>query len=130
MTAANYMKRSCFVGATVLSAASHIIQFANAMPEQNLPLSILHMLERNVGKKIRVILDPSYGFEGTLLAVSNDPAGIWLEDAEAIVLRSTMAQPIPQVASREERSEIMLNLHSIQRIEVLHAPSPSRREKG
>lgn len=126
----NYMKRSCFVGATVLSASPHIIQFANAMPEQDLPLSIFHMLERNVGKKIRVILDPSYGFEGNLMAVTSEPAGIWLSDAEAIVLRSTMAQPIPQVASREERSEIMLNLHSIQRIEVLHAPSPSRREKG
>jgi len=98
------------------------------MPEQDLPLSIFHMLERNVGKKIRVILDPSYGFEGTLMAVTSEPAGIWLSEAEAIVLRSTMAQPIPQVASREERSEIMLNLHSIQRIEVLHS-TPSRREK-
>jgi hypothetical protein len=98
------------------------------MPEQDLPLSIFHMLERNVGKKIRVILDPSYGFEGTLMAVTSEPAGIWLSDAEAIVLRSTMAQPIPQVASREERSEIMLNLQSIQRIEVLHVTT-SRREK-
>lgn len=93
-----------------------------------MPLSIFHMLERNVGKKIRVILDPSYGFEGTLIAITSEPAGIWLSDAEAIVLRSTMAQPIPQVASREERSEIMLNLHSIQRIEVLHS-STIRREK-
>jgi hypothetical protein len=122
------MKMSSFASATVLSAAPYSIQFANAMPEQDLPLSIFHMLERNVGKKIRVILDPSYGFEGTLMAVTGEPAGIWLSEAEAIVLRSTMAQPIPQVASREERSEIMLNLHSIQRIEVLHAP-PSRREK-
>jgi hypothetical protein len=98
------------------------------MPEQELPPSIFHMLERNVGKKIRVILDPSYGFEGTLMAVTSEPAGIWLSDAEAIVMRSTMAQPIPQVASREERSEIMLNLHSVQRIEVLHSVT-NRREK-
>jgi hypothetical protein len=44
------------------------------------------MLERNVGKKIRVILDPAYGFEGTLSAVTHEPSGIWLSDAEAIVL--------------------------------------------
>jgi hypothetical protein len=92
------------------------------MPEQELPPSIFQMLERNVGKKIRVILDPVYGFEGTLIAVTSEPAGIWLSDAEAVVLRSTIAQPIPQVASREERSEIFLNLNSVQRIEVLHAP--------
>jgi hypothetical protein len=92
------------------------------MPEPELPPSIFHMLERNVGKKIRVILDPAYGFEGTLVAVTGEPAGIWLSEAEAVVLRATLAQPIPQVASREERSEIFLNLHSVQRIEILHPP--------
>jgi hypothetical protein len=92
------------------------------MPEQDLPLSIFHMLEKTLGKQIRVILDPSYGFEGTLVAVTHEPAGIWLSDAEAVVLRSTIAQPIPQVASREERSELFLHLNSVQRIEVLHAP--------
>ncbi len=96
------------------------------MPEQDLPPSIFHMLERNVGKKIRVILDPTYGFDGVLASVTAEPAGIWLSEAEAIVLRSTMAQPIPQVASREERSEIFLNLASVQRIEVLHTTSPKR----
>jgi hypothetical protein len=96
------------------------------MPEQELPPSIFHMLERNVGKRIRVILDPAYGFEGSLVSVTSEPAGIWLSDAEAVVLRSTMAQPIPQVASREERSEIFLNLNSVQRIEVLHTPASKR----
>jgi hypothetical protein len=96
------------------------------MSEHDLPPSIFHMLERNVGKKVRIILDPSYGFEGTLVAVTSEPAGIWLSDAEAIVLRSTMAQPIPQVASREERSEIFLNLHSVQRMEVLHMSAGRR----
>ena len=91
------------------------------MPEQDMPLSIFHMLERNVGKKIRVIIDPAYGFEGNLIAVTHEPAGIWLSEAEAIVLRSTIAQPIPQVASREERSELFLHLNSVQRIEVLHS---------
>jgi hypothetical protein len=93
------------------------------MPEQSLPPTIFHMLEKNVGNQIRVILDPAYGFEGTLTAVTSEPAGIWLSDAEAIILRATIAQPIPQVASREERSEIFVHLNSVQRIEVLHAPS-------
>jgi hypothetical protein len=96
------------------------------MPESDLPPSIFHMLERNLGKKIRVILDPAYGFEGVLAAVTHEPAGIWLSEAEAIVLRSTIAQPIPQVTSREERSELFLHLNSVQRIEVIHATSPRR----
>ncbi len=81
------------------------------------------MLEKNLGKNIRVILDPAYGFEGTLAAVTHEPAGIWLSNAEAVILRATIAQPIPQVASREERSEIFIHLNSVHRIEVLHAPS-------
>ncbi|MEM3731475.1 MAG: hypothetical protein QW667_06200 [Candidatus Bathyarchaeia archaeon] len=96
------------------------------MPEHDVPLTIFHMLEKNLGKKIRVILDPSYGFEGTLAAVTREPAGIWLSEAEAIILRATIAQPIPQVAGREERSEIFVHLNSVQRIEVLH--SPQRRQ--
>jgi len=93
------------------------------MPEQSIPPTIFHMLEKNLNKKIRVILDPSYGFEGTLVAVTHEPAGIWLSDAEAIVMRATIAQPIPQIASREERSEIFVHLNSVQRIEVLHLTS-------
>jgi hypothetical protein len=96
------------------------------MADQGLPPSIFHMLEKNVGKKLRVIIDPAYGFEGTLAAVTYEPAGIWLSDAEAIVLRSTIAQPIPQVTSREERSELFLHLNSVQRIEVMHATPPRR----
>lgn len=67
-----------------------------------------------------VILDPLYGFEGTLAAVTREPPGIWLSDAEMVTLRSTIAQPIPQIVSREKRSEILINLNSIRRIEVLH----------
>jgi len=93
------------------------------MPEQSIPPTIFHMLEKSLGKKIRVILDPSYGFEGTLMAVTREPPGIWLSDADAVILRATIAQPIPQIASREERSEIFLHLDSVQRIEVLHAAS-------
>ncbi len=97
------------------------------MPEQQLPPSIFQMLERNVGKRIRAIIDPAYGYEGTLVAVTQQPAGLWLEEVEAIVLRSTIAQPIPQVASREESGDLLLNLITVQRIEVLPAtPTRSR----
>ncbi|HDI06979.1 MAG TPA: hypothetical protein ENF76_01275 [Candidatus Bathyarchaeota archaeon] len=78
------------------------------------------MLEKNIGRKLLVILDPAYGFEGVLTAITREPPGIWLSNAEAVILRSTIAQPIPQVAAREERSEIFVNLNSVQRIEVLH----------
>jgi len=95
------------------------------MPVQSLPPTIFHMLEKSLGKKIRVILDSSYGFEGSLAAVTREPPGIWLSDAEAVILRATIAHPIPQVASREERSEVFVHLNSVQRIEILHTSSRS-----
>jgi hypothetical protein len=78
------------------------------------------MLERNMGKRLMVILSQAYGFEGTLTAITHDPPGIWLSEAEAVIFRATIANPIPQIAGREERSEIFVNLNSVQRIEVLH----------
>ena len=68
------------------------------MLDIKIPPTIVHMLERNVGKIVRVIIDPAYGFEGTLIAVTQKPAGIWISEVEAVVLRATLAQPIPQVA--------------------------------
>ncbi len=91
------------------------------MSDSGLPLSVFHMLERNVGRRVVAILDSSYGFEGNLVAITRQPPGIWLSDADAIILRSTIAQPIPQVVSKEKRSEIFVNLNSVQRIEVLHS---------
>lgn len=90
------------------------------MSESSLPPTVFHMLEKNVGRRVAVILDPSYGFEGKLIAVTLDPAGIWLSDADAIILRATIAQPIPQVVGKEDRSEVFINLSAVQRIEVLH----------
>jgi len=84
------------------------------------PPTVFQILERNIGRRIVAILDPSYGFEGTLVAVVLEPPGIWLSDAEVVTLRSTIAQPVPQVVSREHRSEVFINLSSVQRIEVLH----------
>jgi hypothetical protein len=84
------------------------------------PPSVFQILERQVGRKIVAILDPSYGFEGNLAAVTREPPGIWLSEAEVVTLRSTIAQPVPQIVSREDRSEVFINLSSVQRIEVLH----------
>ena len=89
------------------------------MSQAGPPPTIFHMLERNVGRRMVAILDASYGFEGTLVAVTRQPPGIWLSDADVITLRSTIAQPVPQVVSKEKRSEIFVNLNSVQRIEVL-----------
>ncbi|MCK4436091.1 hypothetical protein KAU87_04695 [Candidatus Bathyarchaeota archaeon] len=90
------------------------------MPQTGLPPTIFHMLERNIGRRMVAILDTSYGFEGTLVAVTRQPPGIWLSDADVVILRSTIAQPVPRVVSKEKRSEIFVNLNSVQRIEVLH----------
>jgi len=88
--------------------------------ESRLPPNVFQMLERNVGRKVVAILDPSYGFEGTLAAVTHDPPGIWLSNADAIIMRATIAQPIPQIVGKEHRSEVFIHLNSVQRIEVLH----------
>jgi hypothetical protein len=90
------------------------------MSKAGVPPSVLQILERQIGKRVVAILDPSYGFEGTLAAVTLEPPGIWLSDADIITLRTTIAQPVPQIVSREDRSEVFVNLNSVQRIEVLH----------
>jgi hypothetical protein len=84
------------------------------------PPTVFHMLEKNVGRKVLAIVDPSYGFEGVLVAITHDPAGIWISDADAVIMRATIAQPIPQIVAKENRSEIFINLRNIQRIEVIH----------
>ncbi len=86
----------------------------------NVPPSVFHMLEKNVGHRVLVIVEPQYGYEGLLAAVTHEPPGIWLSNAFAVVLRATIAQPFPQVVSREDKSEIFVNVRNIQRLEVLH----------
>ena len=82
--------------------------------------SVLQILEKNTGKTARVILDRNFGFEGVIASVSSDPPGLWLSNAEAIVMRTTLANPMPQVVSREDRSEVFVNLNAVQRIEIIH----------
>lgn len=82
--------------------------------------TVLQILERNIGKKVRIVLERNFGFEGDIATISQDPPGIWLSNAEVVTMRTTLANPIPQVATREDRSELFINLSSVQRIEILH----------
>lgn len=82
--------------------------------------TVLHILERNMGRKVLVVIDSNFGFEGVISTVSQEPPGIWLTDAEAVIMRTTLANPLPQIVSREDRSELFVNLNHVLRIEVLH----------
>lgn len=82
--------------------------------------TVLQMLERTIGRKVVVVLDHAFGYEGKVATVSSDPPGIWLSGAEAVVLRATIANPLPQIISREDKSEVFIHLNSVLRIEVLH----------
>ncbi|MHC1586120.1 MAG: hypothetical protein ACXQTV_01080 [Candidatus Hecatellaceae archaeon] len=81
--------------------------------------TIFHFLERHVGRRVIVIVERDFGYEGRIEAVSHLPPGIWLTDAEAVVLRTTVANPIPRVVAKEKKSEVFIHLNSVQRIEIL-----------
>src|SRR4030042_184223 len=95
------------------------------MPEPELPLSIFHMLEKNMGKKIRVILDPAYGFEGTLMAVTHQPAGIWLSDSENKTQKNTFAKTdtITRVTAKTIRSSGLILTPSVSSSKNLSKPA-------
>ncbi len=76
------------------------------------------MLEKLVGKRVLVVVERDFGYEGELAAVSHHPPGIWISEAEALVLRSTVVNPIPQVVSKEKKHELFLHLNSVLRIEA------------
>jgi len=76
------------------------------------------MLEKLVGKRVVAVVERDLGYEGELTAVSHHPPGIWLSEADAIVLRSTVVNPIPQVVSKERKHELFLHLNSVLRIET------------
>lgn len=80
---------------------------------------LFHIIERYLDRRVLTMVDRDHGFEGKLTAVSRTPPGIWLSDAEAVIFRSTLANPLPQIVSRHKRSELFINLTSIQRLEVL-----------
>lgn len=82
-------------------------------------VDIFHLAERHLDKRVLVTIDRDHGFEGTLLAVSRSPPGIWLSGVDAVIFRTTLANPLPQIVSRHKKSEVFINLNSVQRIEIL-----------
>jgi len=97
--------------------------------ERRMAPSVFHYLERMIGRRLLVTVEPDFGFEGTLTSVSDSPPGVWLSNSEAVILRSTLGRPVPEVVGREEKSEIFLNLNHVQRIEVLHRGATPTRDK-
>src|SRR3989441_8966929 len=90
--------------------------------------TVFHMLERLVGKRVLAVINRDFGYEGRLAVVSHQPPGIWLTEAEAVILRSTVVSPIPQVVSRESKGETFLHLDAVQRLETIpEAESNARR---
>ena len=81
--------------------------------------TVFHMLERLVGKRVLAVINRDFGYEGHLAVVSHEPPGIWLSEAEAVILRSTVVSPIPQVVNREPKGETFLHLDAIQRLETI-----------
>ena len=79
---------------------------------------MFHMLEKFVGKRVLVVVERDFGYEGELVAISHHPPGLWLSEAEAIVLRSTVVNPIPQVVSKEKKEELFVHLNSVLRLEA------------
>ncbi len=81
--------------------------------------TVFHMLERLVGKRVLAVINRDFGYEGHLAVVSHQPPGIWLTEVEAVILRSTVVSPIPQIVNREPKGETFLHLDAIQRLETI-----------
>jgi hypothetical protein len=77
------------------------------------------MLEKLVGKRVLAVINRDFGYEGRLAVVSHQPPGIWLTESDAVILRSTIVSPIPQVVNREPKGETFLHLDSVQRLETV-----------
>ena len=80
--------------------------------------TVFHMLERLVGKRVLAVINRNFGYEGRVAVVSHEPPGIWLTESEAVILRSTVVSPIPQIVNREPKGETFLHLDAIQRLET------------
>jgi hypothetical protein len=81
--------------------------------------TVFHMLERLVGKRVLAVISRDFGYEGRLAVVSHEPPGIWLTESDAVILRSTVISPIPQVVNREAKGETFLHLDAVQRLETV-----------
>lgn len=89
------------------------------MDEPQVSPTVFHLLERSVGKRVAITLDKDFGYEGKVEAVSRDPPSILLADAEVTVIRSTVANPIPRVVTREKKSKILIHLDAVHSVEIL-----------
>jgi hypothetical protein len=89
--------------------------------------TIFHMLERLVGKRVLAVINRDFGYEGLLSVVSHEPPGVWLTESEAVILRSTVVSPIPQIVNREPKGETFLHLDASQRLESISEGKPSAR---
>ncbi|MBO0888107.1 hypothetical protein J2P12_03310 [Candidatus Bathyarchaeota archaeon] len=85
----------------------------------SVPPTVYHMLDRLVGKRILAVINRDFGYEGRLAVVSHEPPGIWLTESDAVILRSTVVSPIPQVVNREPKGDTFLHLDSVQRLETV-----------
>jgi hypothetical protein len=85
------------------------------------------MLEGLVGKKVLAVINRDFGYEGRLAVVSHDPPGIWLTESDAVILRSTVVSPIPQVVNREPKGDTFLHLDAVQRLETIAEGKPNAR---
>lgn len=85
----------------------------------NVNPTVFHMLEKLVGKRVLAVINRDFGYEGRLSVVSHTPPGLWLTETEAVILRSTVVSPIPQIVNREPKGETFLNLDSIERLETI-----------
>jgi len=81
--------------------------------------TVFHMLERLVGKRVLAVINRDFGYEGRLAVVSHQPPGLWLTESDAVILRSTVVSPIPQVVNREPKGETFLHLDAVQRLETI-----------
>src|SRR5207247_11093617 len=87
--------------------------------------TVFHMLERLVGKKVLAVINRDFGYEGRLAVVSHEPPGIWMMETDAVILRSTVVSPIPQVVNRESKGDMFLHLDAIQRLESIPEGMPN-----
>ena len=85
----------------------------------SVPPTVYHMLDRLLGKRVLAVINRDFGYEGRLAVVSHEPPGIWLTESDAVILRSTVVSPIPQVVNREPKGDTFLHLDSVQRLETL-----------
>jgi hypothetical protein len=89
--------------------------------------TVFHMLERLVGKRVLAVINRDFGYEGRLAVVSHEPPGIWLTESDAVILRSTVISPIPQIVNRESKGETFLHLDAVQRLETISGDKTNAR---